>query len=129
MKAKNKIIINFLKNLNTFGFLEIEEDKILHLPTNHILQAYEQNFFGEINIKDDSNEEDIEESETLILKINDNSFNINYRKIIDFYIEEYARRDIIKNGGNFNSSFKHMREHLERKFINEGYESELDEIE
>lgn len=129
MKAKNKIIINFLKNLNTFGFIELGNKSVLHLPTGHIIEYLEISFFGELNINEDSKEETIEQSETLILTLNGKAYNINYRKIIDFYIEEYAKRDVLKNGGNFKASFNHMRKHLEYKFAEEGYETEFDDLE
>lgn len=129
MTAKNKIIIKFLQNLNNFGFINIGERTVLHLPTGHIIEYLQISFFGELNINENSSGDEIEQSEILILKINGNEIKVNYRKVINFYIEEYAKRDVLKNGGSFKASFNHMRKYLEYKFAEEGYEPELEAVE
>lgn len=124
MRAKNTIVINFLKGLRKFGFIGAGVNSVLHLPTGHLLEYPYVPFFGETIITEDSTEEELENSEIIVIKCGGNEVKVNYLDIIDFYIEEYARRDVLLEGANFKRSFEHMRNHLDVKFLQEGYDED-----
>lgn len=117
MKAKNRIVINFLQNLN-YGFIKVENNSVVHLTTGHILK-FDSNLFEEIN--EDSTDEDIEKSENINIDINGRTIIVNYIRVIDFYIEEYAIRKSLIEKTTIKNNFDEMRQHLEYKFSQNGH--------